>query len=130
MLTEYVATAFGKKGVRCNAVAPSMISTPLLRSFIPEELVKLNEDATLTPFLGEPEDIAAFVAFLASDDARYLNGQVCRADGGTTAPQQPYPDARRFYGADCTQPTAKERTMPQTVDEVWNNGGLPDEGFT
>src|SRR3546814_9665854 len=70
MLTEYVATAFGKKGVRCNAVAPSMISTPLLRSFIPEELVKLNEDATLTPFLGEPEDIAAIVAFLASDDAR------------------------------------------------------------
>lgn len=98
MLTEYVATAFGKKGVRCNAVAPSMISTPLLRSFIPEELVKLNEDATLTPFLGEPEDIAAIVAFLASDDARYLNGQVIRADGGTTAHLPTYSDARRFYG--------------------------------
>lgn len=98
MLTEYVATAFGKKGVRCNAVAPSMISTPLLRSFIPEELVKLNEDATLTPSLGTPEDIAAIVAFLASDDGRYLNGQVIRADGGSTAHLPTYSDARRFFG--------------------------------
>ncbi|MFW2828750.1 SDR family NAD(P)-dependent oxidoreductase [Sphingomonas sp. ID0503] len=98
MLTEYVATAFGKQGIRCNAVAPSMISTPLLRGFIPEPLVKLNEDATLTPFLGEPEDIAAIVAFLASDDARYLTGQVIRADGGTTAHLPTYSDARRFFG--------------------------------
>lgn len=98
MLTEYVATAFGKRGVRCNAVAPSMISTPLLRSFIPEELFKLNEDSALTPKLGEPEDIAAIVAFLASDDARYLTGQVIRTDGGTTAHLPTYSDAQRFYG--------------------------------
>ncbi len=98
MLTEYVATAFGKRGVRCNAVAPSMIRTPLLESFIPEEMVRFNAEATLTPFLGEPEDIAAIVAFLASDDARYLNGQVIRADGGTTAHLPTYSDARRFFG--------------------------------
>ncbi len=98
MLTEYVATAFGKRGIRCNAVAPSMIRTPLLESFIPEEMVRFNADAALTPFLGEPEDIAAIVAFLASDDARYLTGQVIRADGGTTAHLPTYSDARRFFG--------------------------------
>jgi len=98
MLTEYVATAFGRRGIRCNAVAPSMIKTPLLMSFIPEELLKLNEDATLTPFLGEPEDIANVVAFLASDDARYITGQVIRADGGSTAHLATYADARRFFG--------------------------------
>src|SRR3546814_19927198 len=113
MLTEYVATAFGKKGVRCNAVAPSMISTPLLRSFIPEELVKLNEDATLTPFLGEPEDLAAIVAFLASDDARYLNGQVIRADGGTTAHLPTSSYARRVYGEALQQPAPQERQRPK-----------------
>lgn len=98
MLTQYVATAFGKRGIRCNAVAPSMIRTPLLESFIPEELLRINAEATLTPFLGEPEDIAAIVAFLASDDARYLTGQVIRADGGTTAHLSTYSDARRFFG--------------------------------
>lgn len=98
MLTEYVATAYGRRGVRCNAVAPSMIKTPLLMSFIPEPLLKLNEDATLTPFLGEPEDIANVVAFLASDDARYITGQVIRADGGSTAHLATYAAARSFYG--------------------------------
>lgn len=97
MLTEYVATAFGRKGIRCNAVAPSMIVTPLLQGFIPAPLLKLNEDATLTPFLGVPEDIASIVSFLASDDARYLTGQVIRADGGTTAHLPTYSDARRFF---------------------------------
>jgi NAD(P)-dependent dehydrogenase (short-subunit alcohol dehydrogenase family) len=97
MLTEYVATAFGKRGVRCNAVAPSMVDTPLLRAFIPQPLIDLNEEATLTPFLGGPEDIAHIVAFLASDEARYLNGQVIRADGGTTAHLPTYSDARRYF---------------------------------
>jgi NAD(P)-dependent dehydrogenase (short-subunit alcohol dehydrogenase family) len=98
MLTEYVATAFGRRDIRCNAVAPSMIKTPLLMSFIPEALLKLNEDATLTPFLGEPEDIANVVAFLASDDARYITGQVIRADGGSTAHLATYAAARSFFG--------------------------------
>ncbi|MDF1691465.1 MAG: SDR family oxidoreductase [Zhongshania sp.] len=98
MLTEYVATAFGREGIRCNSVAPSMILTPLLKAAIPEELIKLNEDSALTPFLGEPEDIANIVAFLASDEARYLTGQVIRADGGMTAHLPTYADARRFFG--------------------------------
>lgn len=98
MLTEYVATAWGKQGIRCNAVAPAMVNTPLLNSFIPAELIQLNVDAALTPTLPEPEDIAAIVAFLASDDAAFLTGQVIRADGGTTAHLSTYSAARRFYG--------------------------------
>ncbi len=85
MLTQSVATAFGRKNIRCNAVAASMVLTPLLKSFIPEPLLKLNEDATLTPLLGTPEDIARIMTFLASDDARCLTGQSIQADGGTTA---------------------------------------------
>lgn len=98
MLTEYVATAWGKQGIRCNAVAPSMVNTPLLQSFIPAELFQLNVDAALTPTLPEPDDIAAIVAFLASDDAAFLTGQVIRADGGTTAHLSTYSAARRFFG--------------------------------
>ena len=96
-LTEYVATSFGRDNIRCNAICPSMIRTPVLTSIIPEELIKLNEDSVLLPFLGEPEDMANIVAFLASDDARYLTGHVIRADGGTTSHLPTYADARRFY---------------------------------
>lgn len=96
-LTEYVATSFGRDNIRCNAVAPSMIRTPILEEVIPDELIKLNEDSVLMPFLGVPQDIANVVAFLASDDSRYLTGHVFRADGGTTSHLPTYADARRFY---------------------------------
>ncbi len=96
-LTEYVATSFGRDNIRCNAIAPSMIRTPILTEIIPEALIKLNEDSTLTPFLGVPQDIANIVAFLASDDSRYLTGHLFRADGGTTSHLPTYADARRFY---------------------------------
>lgn len=97
-LTEYVATRFGRQGIRCNAIAPSMIDTPLLRAFIPQPLLDANMEATLTPFLGTVDDVAAIVAFLASDDARYLTGQIIRADGGSTAHLPTYGDTRRFFG--------------------------------
>ena len=58
--------------------------------------IEWREGAEL-PFLGEPEDMANIVAFLASDDARYLTGHVIRADGGTTSHLPTYADARRFY---------------------------------
>lgn len=97
MLTENVATAFGRQGIRCNAVAPSMIHTPLLETAIPSEFIEMNVEATLTGYLGVPEDIANVVAWLASDEARYITGQVIRADGGSTAHLPTYADARRFY---------------------------------
>lgn len=96
-LTQYVATSYGHKNIRVNAVAPSMVRTKILESIIPEELIKLNEDSVLLPSLGEPQDIANVVAYLASDEASYLTGLVIRADGGTTSHLPTYADARRFY---------------------------------
>lgn len=98
MLTQYVATSYGRQNIRCNAVAPSMIYTPALANLIPQALIDLNKDSALTPFLGEPEDVANVVAFLASDEARYLTGQIVHADGGSTVPLPTYADARRFFG--------------------------------
>ncbi len=97
LLTEHVATAHGREGIRCNAVAPSMIQTPMLAAAIPKEFIDMNVDATLTGFLGEPEDVAMTVAWLASDEARYITGQVIRVDGGSTAHLATYADARRFF---------------------------------
>lgn len=100
MLTENVATAFGRKGIRCNAVAPSMIYTPMLAAAVPAAFIEMNVEATLTGYLGAPEDIGNIVAWLASDDARYITGQVIRADGGSTAHLPTYADARRFFEED------------------------------
>jgi len=94
-LTAYVATAFGRQGIRCNAVAPSLIMTPLAYQVLPERERKIHEDSTATGKLGEPEDVAEVVAFLASDRARYLTGQVIRVDGGTLAHLPTYADWRR-----------------------------------
>jgi NAD(P)-dependent dehydrogenase (short-subunit alcohol dehydrogenase family) len=97
MLTEHVATAYGRKGIRCNAVAPSMIFTPMLEAAIPTELVELNADSTSVGYLGTPDDVAQAVVWLASDEARYITGQIIRVDGGTTAHLPTYADARRFF---------------------------------
>jgi len=97
MLSEYVATAYGEDHVRCNAIAPSMVDTPTLRANIPPELIQFNVDSSLLPYLAEPSDIANIVLFLASDEGRYITGQVIRADGGMTNHMATYADARRFF---------------------------------
>lgn len=98
MLTEHVASVYGRKGIRCNAVAPSMIATPMLEAAIPAEFVAMNADSTSVGYLGTPDDVAQAVAWLASDEARYITGQVIRVDGGTTAHLPTYADANRFFG--------------------------------
>jgi NAD(P)-dependent dehydrogenase (short-subunit alcohol dehydrogenase family) len=98
LLTEHVATVFGRKGIRCNAVAPSMIHTPMLAGAIPAAFIEMNVDATLCGYLGTPQDVANVVAWLASDESRYITGQVIRADGGSTAHLPTYSDARKFFG--------------------------------
>lgn len=92
-LTRYVATSHGKRGIRCNAVAPGYVLTAAARS-APANVIAMYEEHVLTPYLGEPEDVANVVAFLASDDARYINGQVIMVDGGESA-QLPHVAAMR-----------------------------------
>jgi NAD(P)-dependent dehydrogenase (short-subunit alcohol dehydrogenase family) len=81
-MTRAIAASHGKQGVRCNAVAPGMTSTPALLSAFPPVLRQLVEDETLRDQLGEPDDIAEAVAFLASPAARNITGHVLVSDGG------------------------------------------------
>lgn len=81
-LTLSVATAFGKQGIRCNAVSPAHIDSPSLRKNVPAEVVEMLRDECLTPRLGTPEDVAALVLFLASDESAFITGQILRVDGG------------------------------------------------
>lgn len=81
-LTVSVATAYGKQGIRCNAVAPGCVWSDSYRAHLPADLLDVMERTALTPRLGLPEDIANTVAFLASDRAGYITAQTLSVDGG------------------------------------------------
>ncbi len=82
-LTLYVAAQYGKQGVTCNVISPGMVPTATSRANQPE-LIRMVERHHLTPELGYPEDIAAMVALLASEDGRFVSGQILRVDGGVS----------------------------------------------
>src|SRR5436190_14637820 len=87
-LTKAVAAESARYGVTCNAIAPGPIETPLLMS-APEEFKEVGERVvqnmiakTVLRRLGQPEEVAAVIAFLASDDASYMTGQTVGVSGG------------------------------------------------
>lgn len=87
--TKTLARELARKGVCCNAVAPGPVDTPLLRSMTPDGdldsgLGKAFQRAIPMKRLGEPDDIPGIVAFLASDDANFITGQVISVSGGLT----------------------------------------------
>ena len=81
--TKTWARELGAKGVRVNAVAPGFIQTPILAS-MPEDVLKGMEARVPLKRLGKPEEIANVYAFLASDEASYVNGAVIEVCGGMT----------------------------------------------
>jgi NAD(P)-dependent dehydrogenase (short-subunit alcohol dehydrogenase family) len=85
MLTQYVATQHGKEGIRCNAIAPGLIVTDAASSYASGPFGEMMLRHHLTPRLGTPGDIASAVAFLASDEASFITGQVISVDGGLLA---------------------------------------------
>jgi len=85
-LTRAIALDFGARGVRANAVCPSLTRTGMTEDMMGDEalLAKFRERMPLGR-VAEPADIAAVVAFLASDDARFVNGANLPVDGGVMA---------------------------------------------
>ncbi len=81
-LTRHIAATWGKQGVRCNSVAPGVVLTERLKENPPQEFLDWAGSLVRAPRLGETSDIGAVVAFLLSDDAEWVNGQVWRVDGG------------------------------------------------
>ena len=77
------AKEFARKGanVRCNAIAPGYIMTDILKT-VPQDLLDKFAKLTMLGRLGQPHEIAAAAAFLASDDASYVTGQVIEVNGG------------------------------------------------
>jgi len=88
-----VSAQWGKHGIRCNAIAPGLILSPPSLA-IGEELIGEYIRHSDTPYVGQPVDTANLVAFLVSDGARYISGQVIRLDGGFTEQSPLVADAR------------------------------------
>ncbi|MBV8998462.1 MAG: SDR family oxidoreductase [Solirubrobacterales bacterium] len=86
-LTRAAAIEYAARGIRVNAVAPTAVMTDLVAGHIarapdPEAMRRLMETQTPIPGMPTPEDVAAAVAFLASDDARWITGHTLPIDGG------------------------------------------------
>lgn len=80
-LTKSAARELASRGITVNAVAPGFIETEMT-AVLSEEVKKASAAQILLGHFGKPEDIAKTVAFLASDDAAYITGQVIQVDGG------------------------------------------------
>jgi NAD(P)-dependent dehydrogenase (short-subunit alcohol dehydrogenase family) len=82
VITQYVATRYGKKGIRANSVCPGLIVKDSTRAAFPGRALEVYEMNSLVTRLGEPGDIAAAVLFLVSDAAAFINGEIISVDGG------------------------------------------------
>jgi len=86
-LTRSMAVRYGRHGIRAVAVAPGTIRSPLWQERVDKEPAIFDRLVRWYPLrrVGEPEDVANAVAFLASDDASWITGEVLRVDGGLLA---------------------------------------------
>jgi len=82
-LTLHMAAHYGARGIRCNAVAPGVVPTPMTEGRLDDPgFIKMNVHMTPYPRLGRAEDIANVIAFLCSPASEMINGQTILVDGG------------------------------------------------
>ncbi|MDO8861607.1 SDR family oxidoreductase [Haliea sp. E1-2-M8] len=88
LLSKSLAVEFASRGVRVNAVCPGAVDTPLVKNIqIPEgaDMALYGRMFPLTGYYAQPEEIAGAVAYLASDEAKFVTGSALVIDGGQTA---------------------------------------------
>jgi NAD(P)-dependent dehydrogenase (short-subunit alcohol dehydrogenase family) len=102
-LTREVAIQYADKGIRCNAILPGLMKTPMVEYYNPNaygdgsvELMWQRRDAMCpTGKQGEPWDVAHAALFLASDDSKYITGTTLLVDGGLAQTQQSWPSDKK-----------------------------------
>lgn len=111
--TRYVATQYGRRGIRCNSVNPGLIMTPHANAVMTDDFKASLFDQITTVRVGIPEDIGYAAAFLASDASGYINGESINVDG--SGPRSGH-DARALelgaYGPTVPAPPA-ELILPE-----------------
>jgi len=83
-LTKVLALEFGRHGITVNTIPPGYIDTPMLRQTVQRGFIDLDQQTAQTPVgrIGRPEDVAAACAFLVSEEAGYITGQIIGVNGG------------------------------------------------
>jgi NAD(P)-dependent dehydrogenase (short-subunit alcohol dehydrogenase family) len=88
MFTRSIAVEYGQYKIRCNCVAPSTIRSSIIEPYLQdEEAKKVLESTFPLRVIGEPEDISGAVAYLCSDDSKWVTGTIMMVDGGLSAKQ-------------------------------------------
>jgi NAD(P)-dependent dehydrogenase (short-subunit alcohol dehydrogenase family) len=88
MFTRSIAVEYGQYKIRCNCVAPSTIRSSIIEPYLQdEEAKKVLESSFPLRVIGEPEDISGAVAYLCSDDSKWVTGTIMMVDGGLSAKQ-------------------------------------------
>lgn len=96
-LNRMIATQYGKQNVRSNCMVIGFVLTETAVETTPDVVKDILLSHHLTPQLGQPEDIANLVAFLASDESKFITGASIPIDGGFTAHQSSYADFQKLF---------------------------------